>query len=176
MRINFRQITAGDLEFLWRLHNSALTDYVARTWSWNEDRQRLDFIEKFNPAEGVIVVVDNSDAGFLRTIERENETVLVSIRLLPEFQNRGVGTKIIKNLLNETKNSVRLQVLKINPARRLYERLGFKVYGDFFLDEVRLFFRQPDFAETAFGELAHQRVKSDFLPCLKHFPRLNYKL
>lgn len=48
--------------------------------------------------------------------------------------------------------------------------------GDFFRDEVRFFFRQPDFAETAFSELADERVKSDFLPCLKPFPRLNYKL
>lgn len=130
MQINFRQITDDDLEFLWRLHNSALKDYVEQTWGWNEDWQRLDFIDKFNPAEGVIVVVDNIDAGFLRTIERETETVLVSIRLLPEFQNRSVGTEIIKNLLKKSKNLVRLQVLKVNPARRLYERLGFKVYDE----------------------------------------------
>ena len=130
MRIKFRQITTDDLEFLWRLHNSALKDYVARTWGWDEDWQRLDFIEKFKPAEGVIIVVDDTNAGFWRTIERKTETVLVSIRLLPEFQNRGIGTEIIANLLNKSKNPVRLQVLKVNPARRLYVRLGFKVYDE----------------------------------------------
>ena len=130
MRINFRQISNDDLEFLWLLHNSALKNYVAQTWGWDENWQRLDFIEKFNPAEGVIIVVDNTDAGFLWTIERETETLLVSIRLLPQFQNRGIGTKIIVNLLNDSKNPVRLQVLKVNPARRLYERLGFKVYDE----------------------------------------------
>jgi len=130
MRIDFRQITNNDLEFLWKLHNLALKDYVAQTWDWDEDWQRLDFTEKFNPADGKIIVVVGVDAGFWRTIERETETLLVSIRILPEFQNRGVGTKIIKNLLNESKNPVRLQVLKVNPAHRLYERLGFKIFDE----------------------------------------------
>ncbi len=130
MRIDFRQITNNDLEFLWKLHNLALKDYVAQTWDWDEDWQRLDFTEKFNPADGKIIVVVGVDAGFWRTIERETETLLVSIRILPEFQNRGIGTKIIKNLLNESKNPVRLQVLKVNPARRLYERLGFKIFDE----------------------------------------------
>ncbi len=130
MRIDFRQITNNDLEFLWKLHNLALKDYVAQTWDWDEDWQRLDFTEKFNPADGKIIVVVGVDAGFWWTIERETETLLVSIRILPEFQNRGVGTKIIKNLLNESKNPVRLQVLKVNPAHRLYERLGFKIFDE----------------------------------------------
>ena len=130
MRIDFRQITNNDLEFLWKLHNLALKDYVAQTWDWDEDWQRLDFTEKFNPADGKIIVVVGVDAGFWRTIERETEMLLVSIRILPEFQNRGIGTKIIKNLLNESKNPVRLQVLKVNPARRLYERLGFKIFDE----------------------------------------------
>jgi len=130
MRIDFRQITNNDLEFLWKLHNLALKDYVAQTWDWDEDWQRLDFTEKFNPADGKIIVVVGVDAGFWWTIKRETETLLVSIRILPEFQNRGVGTKIIKNLLNESKNPVRLQVLKVNPARRLYEKLGFEIFDE----------------------------------------------
>ena len=130
MRIDFRQITNNDLEFLWKLHNLALKDYVAQTWDWDEDWQRLDFTEKFNPADGKIIIVAGVDAGFWQTIERKTETLLVSIRILPEFQNRGIGTKIIKNLLTESKNPVRLQVLKVNPARRLYEKLGFEIFDE----------------------------------------------
>ena len=130
MRIDFRQITNNDLEFLWKLHNLVLKDYVAQTWDWDEDWQKQDFIEKFNPAEGKIIVVAGVDAGFWWTIKRETETLLASIRILPEFQNQGIGTKIIKNLLNESKNPVRLQVLKVNPVRRLYERLGFEIFDE----------------------------------------------
>jgi ribosomal protein S18 acetylase RimI-like enzyme len=133
MQITFRQIKIKDFEFLWQLHNAALKKYVAATWGWNETRQRRLFAESFNPEEGVIVVADGKDAGFLRVFEKEAETVLISIRLLPEFQNRGIGTKLIKDVLAASlaKNKpVRLQVLKINPARNLYEKLGFKVFGE----------------------------------------------
>ena len=130
MQITFRQIKIKDFEFLWQLHNAALKKYIAATWGWDEDWQRRDFEEKFNPGEGEIVVVDGEDAGFLRVGEKETETFLISIRLLPKFQNRGIGTKLIKDLLAESKaknKPVHLHVLKVNPARRLYEKLGFKI-------------------------------------------------
>jgi ribosomal protein S18 acetylase RimI-like enzyme len=130
MRIAFRQISFEDYEFLWRLHNAALKNYVEKTWGWNEEWQRANFKETFNSNDGEIIVVDKADAGFLCVVEKETETVLASIRLLPEFQNKGIGTRIIKNLLVKSEKPVRLQVLKINPAKILYERLGFVIIGE----------------------------------------------
>jgi ribosomal protein S18 acetylase RimI-like enzyme len=52
------------------------------------------------------------------------------IAILPEFQNRGIGTELIREVLEEAAAKgfpVELKVLKINPAIRLYERLGFEV-------------------------------------------------
>ncbi|MBA4185763.1 MAG: GNAT family N-acetyltransferase [Acidobacteria bacterium] len=130
MQIDFRQILPDDFEFLWRLHNAALKIYVEKTWGWNEDWQRANFKNTFNPSNGEIIVACGADAGFLRIIEKETETLLASIRLSPEFQNKGIGTQIIKNLLAESEKPVKLQVLKVNPARALYERLGFEVVGE----------------------------------------------
>lgn len=130
MRIGLRHISFDDYEFLWRLHNAALKKYVEKTWGWNEEWQKANFKNAFNPNDGEIIVVDGADAGFLWIVEKESETLLASIRLLPEFQNKGVGTRIIKNLLDKSDKPVRLQVLKINPARNLYDRLGFEIIGE----------------------------------------------
>jgi len=133
MQITFRQIKIKDFEFLWQLHNAALKKYIAATWGWDEALQRRFFAERFNPDDGEIVAVDGTDAGFLRVSEKENETVLISIHLLPKFQNQGIGTKLIKDVLAESRSKnkpVRLQVLKVNPARQLYEKLGFRVFGE----------------------------------------------
>lgn len=133
MEITFRQIKAEDFEFLWRLHNAALKEYVARTWGWNEALQREMFEREFKPDDGKIILADGADAGFFRVIEKKTETLLVSIRLLPEFQNKGIGAKIIKDLLEKsekTEKPVTLQVLKINPAQNLYKRLGFEIVGE----------------------------------------------
>ena len=112
------------------MHNKALKQYVEQTWGWDEDWQRNNFAENFNPREGEIIVVDGEDSGFLWVIEKNDTTLLASIRLLPAFQHKGIGTKIIRDVLNKSirKNKpVILQVLKVNPARSLYERLGFKI-------------------------------------------------
>ena len=50
--------------------------------------------------------------------------------LLEAKPKKGIGTEVMKRLIAETiqlHNTVRLNVVKINPARRLYERLGFRV-------------------------------------------------
>lgn len=130
MQIFLRSIKTEDYEFLWRLHNAALKIYVEKTWGWNEDFQRKNFKENFNVENGQIVVVEGEDAGYFWTIEKENEILLASIRFLPEFQNRKIGTELIKRLIENSRKPVKLQVLKANPARRLYEKLGFVIAGE----------------------------------------------
>ena len=130
MHIAFRQIFSDDFEFLWRLHNVALKEYVEKTWGWDAEWQRRNFDQSFSLNDGEIIVAGGVDAGFFWIIEKETETLLASIRLLPAFQNQGIGTKIIKNLLDESEKPVRLQVLKVNPARNLYQRLGFEIIGE----------------------------------------------
>ena len=118
---------------MWQVHNAALKDYVTETWGWNEEQQRFLFKQNFENERAKIIVFEGKDAGFLDVSEKETETVLISIRLLPAFQNKGIGTKIIQDILDEShrKNkTVRLQVLKINPAKTLYNRLGFKVFAE----------------------------------------------
>ncbi len=54
---------------------------------------------------------------------------LGTIILLPELRGRGIGLCLIEKILErgrQTGRPVVLQVLRLNPARRLYERLGFR--------------------------------------------------
>ncbi len=127
MKINFRAVTENDYNFLWRLHIAAFQDYVKKTWGWNEDWQRHNFAANFKPSSAFIIVYENVDVGFFWQIEKKNEILLASIRILPEYQNKNIGTKIIKDLLASTNKNVRLHVLKVNPARNLYARLGFVI-------------------------------------------------
>ena len=128
--IAFRSIKPNDLEFLWQLHNLTLKEYITQTWGWDEDWQWREFVRQFNPAIGKIIVVDGADAGFLWVSEKPTEIKLVSIRLLPQFQKLGLGTQVIRDLISNARaqsKCVILHVLKVNPARRLYERLGFAI-------------------------------------------------
>ncbi len=126
MLVTFRRIKLEDMEFLWRLNSLVMKDYVTQTWGWDEDWQRQHFVKNFDKNTGEILVFDNADIGFYRVIEEQNETFLVSILILPEFQKNGIGTKLIQDLILKKRNPIRLQVLKVNPAQSLYKRLGFK--------------------------------------------------
>lgn len=128
--IKFRTIEVSDYDFLWLLHKAALKKYVTATWGWDENWQREYFAKEFNTKNGKIIVFEDQDAGFLWYRENPFENSLVSVKLLPEFQNKGIGTKIIKELIENSDKSITLQVLKINPARCLYERLGFIVSSE----------------------------------------------
>lgn len=128
--VELRKIAIGDYDFLWRLHNAALGPYVEQTWGWDEDWQRRDFAKNFDPSTGEIITVDGVDAGYFRVEEHDEEIFLVSIRLMPEYQKRGIGTRLIRKVIDGADRPVRLHVLKVNPARRLYERLGFAITAD----------------------------------------------
>jgi ubiquinone/menaquinone biosynthesis C-methylase UbiE/GNAT superfamily N-acetyltransferase len=60
------------------------------------------------------------------------ETPELSVAVLPEHRNRGVGTDLLGRLISEARRhhpAVSLSVSSGNPAARLYRRLGFEIVG-----------------------------------------------
>jgi ribosomal protein S18 acetylase RimI-like enzyme len=107
-----------------------MREYIEKTFDWDLEVQR-GFITGAAEAEvGKILLIDEEDAGYWNVVESEEEVFLHLVVLLPEFRNRGIGTKLITDLLRDSIKPVRLQVLKVNPARELYERLGFRICAD----------------------------------------------
>jgi ribosomal protein S18 acetylase RimI-like enzyme len=137
MEYTLRPATNDDFEFLLRLRAAALGPYVAHIWGWNDDDQRQRFARAFDPAHYQIVqqgeALGGEALGAIEVEQREHETHLVNIALLPRHQGKGVGTALIRSVIARADADnvpVTLQVFKINPARHLYERLGFVVTGE----------------------------------------------
>jgi ribosomal protein S18 acetylase RimI-like enzyme len=58
---------------------------------------------------------------------------VIQIQLAPALQGRGIGQALLLDFIQEARDAghdVTLNVLKQNPARALYERLGFVVTGE----------------------------------------------
>jgi ribosomal protein S18 acetylase RimI-like enzyme len=75
-----------------------------------------------------VIEVDGQPAGRLYVARWPEEIRIMDIALLPPFRNRGVGTALLRELLDEAADSRRrltIHVEKLNPALALYERLGF---------------------------------------------------
>ena len=128
-----RPATERDYGLLWEIQRTSIGPYVDATWGWDEGFQRRYFDEHFDHRKHQIILVDESDAGFLSFECRDDHLYLGNVALLPAYQGRGIGTEVVRYLIhraNETDLPIRLQVLKSNPARGFYERLGFKLSGE----------------------------------------------
>ena len=81
-----------------------------------------------------VIELDGRPVGRLRVSRTAESIQLNGIQLLPEVQNRGIGTAIITGLQSEAASTgvpLDLGVEWDNPdARRLYDRLGFRKIGE----------------------------------------------
>jgi ribosomal protein S18 acetylase RimI-like enzyme len=127
--ISFRASTDADFDFVFNLNKTNMRKYVEGIRGWDEEWERTDMKTKFTPGTDQIIQIDGKDAGVFRILENDDSIKLDHIELLPEFQGRGIGGRIIGDLLAKGKR-VDLQVLKQNPATELYKKLGFKVIGE----------------------------------------------
>lgn len=130
-----RAVSEADYRWLWDLKRLTMRPYVEQTWGgWDDIAQERFFRHNFTPATIQIIVVNGADAGLLN-IERESrELFLANIQIRPTFQGRGLGSAVVRTVLESAaalQLSVRLQVLKVNTrARDLYLRLGFTIYQE----------------------------------------------
>ena len=129
-----RQATAEDKEFLYSLNRAAYEDVVRRQFGeWDDAWQRQHLEDKWDPQKYEIVEKAGRRVGAL-SVSRTNEEVrIVEIQLLPEFQGRGIGSELLQRefrYADARAMPVRLQVLRENRAKTLYERLGFRVCSE----------------------------------------------
>ena len=136
--IDRRPARPDDFEFLLELARVSLGPYVEAIWGWDEEVQRR-LQEAWQSRGGVeILVQDGRAIGCLKVTSAHDHVFLDRIALLPSAQNRGLGTRLVREVMDEAARRglpVRLSVLANNPARRLYERLGFQVVD---VDEPRI--------------------------------------
>ena len=97
------------------------------------DAQDAWWRENYADASFDVILVDGEPAGRLYVHRGPSEIRIVDIALLPEHRGGGVGTSLLEDLLAEADaaaKSVTIHVERMNPALRLYERLGFSVAED----------------------------------------------
>ena len=128
--IEYRPAEESDIDFLYALHVATMKEYVAKTWGWDDAFQETVFRKNYVPAQIQIIQYDGKDIGMLSVEERTDNVFLRAIEIHPEYQGKGIGTAIINMILAagiQKGKPIRLQVLKVNPAKRLYDRLEFSV-------------------------------------------------
>lgn len=123
-----------DVDFLRKVHHEAYRDVVEKQFGgWDEKAQDAFFASALKHSPHEVLYYDEQPCGYFSMEEHADFIELHELVLLPEFQGKGIGSKILNDAveLAKTKNlPARLQVLKENKAADLYRRLGFQTVGE----------------------------------------------
>jgi len=141
--VAFRPETESDTPFLREAFHTS-RDYELDLVQWEPEQRRL-FMEHQFHAQRIHYTTHYPDAGFYimkmdgKPIGRiyvdlsADPFLLMDIIVVPSLRNKGIGTRVVSALLrmaDEEKKRVRIYVEKMNPALRLYQRLGFVMEED----------------------------------------------
>lgn len=141
--ITRRPIGGEDMEFLCSLYASTREEELAPV-PWPPEhkmaflRQQFEaqhrhYQEHYAGAAFDLLLVDGRPAGRLYVARWTKTVRIVDIALMPEFRGHGIGTALVTELFAEADASgrtVSIHVESNNPARRLYQRLGFQDVGE----------------------------------------------
>lgn len=95
--------------------------------------QHAHYQRYYGEGDFSLVLVEGEPAGRLYVARWRREIRLVDIALLPPYRGRGIGSALLRRLLDEGASSglpVSIHVERFNPALRLYQRLGFLPAGE----------------------------------------------
>lgn len=141
--IAFRPAREDEVDFLGTVYASTRTEELAPT-GWPDEMkqaflqqqheaQHAHYANVYPDAERLIIERGGERIGRLYLQEWDADLRIVDISLLPEGRRQGIGEAILRDIGADAAargKKVSIHVEKFNPARRLYERLGFVVAED----------------------------------------------
>lgn len=142
--LTLRPVAPADEEFLLAVYASSRDAELRQVeWAegqkesflrWQFDLQRREYDARFPEARYQLILIDEQPAGRIWVGEDDEQIRLLDIALLPQFQKRGAGTALVKDLMQEAGHAGKLLRHMVfvlnNDAHRFYERLGFVVIED----------------------------------------------
>jgi ribosomal protein S18 acetylase RimI-like enzyme len=141
--LQLRPIRDADLPFLERVYASTRTEELAQT-DWDDVQkaaflgfqflaQHQHYTTHYHDAQFFVIEHAGVPVGRLYLHWRSDELRIVDIALLPPARGQGHGSALLEAVMKRAASahkSVSIHVEQMNPAMRLYQRLGFERVGE----------------------------------------------
>ena len=139
----FGPVGEADFEPLLVMRTAVMREHLDRVGRYTPERSRRVFREHFDEPGMRLIRLGGERVGCVGFRTSDSEIKIDSFYLDPRLHNTGLGTKILKALLDEadaTGLPVRLEVLNGSKAARFYLRRGFTKLSE---DEIEGYYERP---------------------------------
>lgn len=130
--LTLRPTRPEDLELFWTTRRDGFRPYAEAVWGpWDDVKQRASAERDFAELPIEIAERDGVPIGYQVVEKRDDHWFLDEIAVIAGERNRGVGAELVRGIMDAARAAnmpVRLNCLHVNPARHLYDRLGFRVF------------------------------------------------
>jgi ribosomal protein S18 acetylase RimI-like enzyme len=147
MQIILRPGRAEDFDYCKRLYFSGM-ETIIRELNLDRAAQNASFHQYWDWTQVRIITFNGADIGWLQCTTQDGAVYLAQLYVDGPFQRRGIGTEVIRLILDEAASAglaLTLSVVKTNPALQLYLRLGFRIMHE---DERKFHMRRDPGIET----------------------------
>ena len=125
--------TVADTDFARLVHHRAYRDVIERAYGrWDEATQDRFFDAAWSTTAHKIVLLDGVRCGYTCIEDQTDAIYLRELVIDPNFQGRGIGTQIIREVIDlaiAKGVTARLRTHIVNRAAHLYRRMGFQETG-----------------------------------------------
>lgn len=129
MKISMKQAHHNDIEFLKNLRLVTMNGHLEKLGLPNDDNTNLKQIKHHFHAANILYIYDKP-IGLLKFYQDDKTIHILQMQILPEYQGKKIEEGLLRELQEETKftsKNIDTSVLKSDPMKDLYERLGFNV-------------------------------------------------
>jgi GNAT superfamily N-acetyltransferase len=139
MLLTLSAITPADAPFLLSVYAATRADELALTnWSDNQktlflqmqfDAQQQHYQLRYPDASLSIIKHGSQPVGRLYIAELADEIRIIDMTILPEHRSQGIGTKLVKDVLQigaDKRKPVQIYIENFNRSAQLFSRLGFE--------------------------------------------------
>jgi ribosomal protein S18 acetylase RimI-like enzyme len=130
--LTLRAARIGDYDFALALYLESVRPLLQALGRWDEERILSRFADGFKLEQIKVLRRAGGDIGWMQVSETEEEMHLDQLHLIDGARNQKIGSHLIRMLQDQAKavdKRLALNVIRGNPAKALYERLGFQTDG-----------------------------------------------
>lgn len=129
-RFQLRPARPEEFDFAAEIYIAAMRPLMQQLNAWDEPMRRAAIRRSFKAADARIISRDGADIGWIQVTERDADYHLTQIQIIEDYCGLGIGSDIIKGLLDRAARegkTVSLSAVRVNRAIELYKRMGFQV-------------------------------------------------